>query len=254
MRKTIFITGGSSGIGAATVCKFIYMDWNVAVFDYNPEMGQELVKSINKPEQLLFIEGDTRSKEDMGRAIKLTLERFGAINSLFANAGVHGANTVLDITDEEFDRIIGTNIYGTCNTLRQITPQIINAGGGSIVINASDQFFVGKPNSFAYGLTKGALGQIVRSLAIDLGPKGIRVNGICAGTIRTPLADKIFNQFAVINNCTLDDYWKEEDKLYARGSAGKPEEVAELVYFLISDAASFITGGHYLIDGGLVAR
>ncbi len=141
--KTVFITGGSTGIGAATVRKFIDMDWNVVIFDFNPQKGQELVKTIDKPERLLFIEGDTRSKEDMERAVKAAVERFGAINSLFANAGVHGANTLLDVTDQEFDRIVGTNIYGTFNTLRQVVPQIINAGGGSVVISDAASFVTG---------------------------------------------------------------------------------------------------------------
>ena len=157
------------------------------------------------------------------------------------------------IADEELDLMIQTNIYGTVNTLREAIPNIIKAGGGSVVINVSDQWFVGKPYSFAYGMTKGALGQITRSLSIDLGPKNIRVNAVCAGTIRTPLVDNLFEQFASVNNCTIDDYWRQENSLYARGSAGYPEEVAEMVYFLASDASSFCTGGHYLVDGGLVA-
>lgn len=149
--------------------------------------------------------------------------------------------------------MIQTNIYGTVNTLRESIPQIIEAGGGSIVINASDQWFVGKAHSFAYGMTKGALGQITRSLAIDLGPKNIRVNAVCAGTIRTPLVDNLFVKFAEENHCSVEDYWRRENALYMRGSAGRPEEVAEVVYFLASDASSFCTGSHYLVDGGLVA-
>ena len=139
------------------------------------------------------------------------------------------------------------------NTLREAIPPIIEAGGGSIVINASDQWFVGKPHSFAYGLTKGALGQITRSLAIDLGPQNIRVNAVCAGTIRTPLVDNLFVKFAEENHCSVEEYWRKENVLYMRGSAGRPEEVAEVVYFLASDASSFCTGSHYLVDGGLVA-
>ncbi len=252
--KTLFITGGSTGIGAASVRKFIDQGWNVGFMDINGQAGESLLEKIGKPEQLLFVEGDTRCREDIRKAVEKTAERFGAINSTVANAGIHRRNTLLDITDQELDLMIQTNIYGTVNTLREAVPKIIEAGGGSIVINVSDQWFVGKPNSFAYGLTKGALGQITRSLSIDLGQYDIRVNAVCAGTIHTPLVDNLFKKFAEANNCSIDDYWKEENALYARGSAGKPEEVAELIYFLASDASSFCTGGHYLVDGGLVAR
>ena len=159
------------------------------------------------------------------------MQAFGSLNSVIANAGIHRSNTLLDITDEELDLMIQTNIYGTVNTLREAVPHLIEAGGGTVVINASDQWFVGKAHSFAYGLTKGALGQITRSLSIDLGPKNIRVNAVCAGTIHTPLVDNLFQKFAEVNHCSIDDYWREENALYARGSVGKPEEVAEMIYF-----------------------
>lgn len=152
------------------------------------------------------------------------MERFGQLNSVVANAGIHRCNTLLDIADEELDLMIQTNIYGTVNTLREAVPHIIEAGGGTVVINASDQWFVGKPNSFAYGLTKGALGQITRSLSIDLGSKGIRVNAVCAGTIHAPLVDNLFKNFAQVNNCSIDDYWKAENELYARGSFATDKE------------------------------
>ncbi len=253
MAKTIFITGGSTGIGAASVRKFIAQGWNVGFMDINTEAASALVAELNCPDRLLFTEGNTRIRSDIHRAVKNTVAKFGQLDSVFANAGIHRANTLLDIADEELDLMIQTNIYGTVNTLRETVPHIIDAGGGSVVINASDQWFVGKAHSFAYGMTKGALGQITRSLSIDLGPKNVRVNAVCAGTIHTPLVDNLFEKFAAVNNCTIDDYWRKENALYARGTAGRPEEVAELVYFLASDASSFCTGGHYLVDGGLVA-
>ncbi len=252
--KTIFITGGSTGIGAAAVEKFIAEGWNVSFMDINVSAAEALQEKINKPEQILFTEGNTRSRADIRRAVEATIARFGKLNSVIANAGIHRCNTLLDIKDEELDLMIQTNIYGTVNTLREAVPHIIEAGGGSVVINASDQWFVGKPNSFAYGMTKGALGQITRSLSIDLGAYNIRVNAVCAGTIHTPLVDNLFQKFADVNNCTIEDYWKEENKLYARGYAGEPAEVANLMYFLASDSSSFCTGGHYLVDGGLAAR
>ena len=251
--KTVFITGGATGIGAASVTKFIAEGWNVAFMDINTADSLKLVGQINEPDRLLFAEGSTRDRNHIHDAVERTIARFGQINSVVANAGIHRRNTLLDISDEELDLVIETNIYGTVNTLRETVPHIIAAGGGSVVINASDQWFVGKPHSFAYGLTKGALGQITRSLAIDLGPQGVRVNAVCPGTIRTPLVDSLFEKYSRLENRPVEDYWREENAMYARGRVGEPAEVAEMIYFLASDASSFCTGGHYLIDGGLVA-
>lgn len=251
--KTIFITGGATGIGAATVARMLSEGWNVGFMDINAEAVQNIV-AADTTGRLLFTEGNTRSRADIHRAVEDTVARFGSLDSVFANAGIHRRDTLLDISDEELDLVIGTNIYGTVNTLREAVPRIIEAGGGSVVINCSDQWFVGKAHSFAYGLTKGALGQITRSLSVDLGPYNIRVNAICPGTIRTPLVDNIFDRYAAVDGKTVDECWAEENALFARGSAGTPEEVAALVWFLASDQSTFCTGGHYLIDGGLTAK
>lgn len=248
MAKTIFITGGASGIGAATVSKFLSEGWNVAYTDIQqPEDTRETDKA-------LFVCADSSDKAAMTAAAQQAEQVFGGIDALFCNSGIHQRNTILDISQEDLDKIIRTNIYGTTYTLQAVLPHIIRRGGGAVVLNSSDQFFVGKAHSFAYGLTKGAIGQIARSLAIDMGPYNIRVNAICPGTIHTPLVDKLFNAFSEKDHKTIEQYWQEENALFARGEAGKPEEVAEMVYFLISDKASFCTGGHYLIDGGLVCR
>ena len=248
MAKTIFITGGASGIGAATVSKFLSEGWNVAYTDIQqPEDKRQTDKA-------LFVCADSSDKAAMTAAAQQAEQVFGGIDALFCNSGIHQRNTILDISQEDLDKIIRTNIYGTTYTLQAVLPHIIRRGGGAVVLNSSDQFFVGKAHSFAYGLTKGAIGQIARSLAIDMGPYNIRVNAICPGTIYTPLVDKLFNAFSEKDHKTIEQYWQEENALFARGEAGKPEEVAEMVYFLISDKASFCTGGHYLIDGGLVCR
>ena len=244
--KTIFITGGASGIGAATVSKFLSEGWNVLFTDiHDPAVTDQRSR---------FVRADSSKKAELKRAALIAEQEFGGIDALFCNSGIHRRNTVLDITQEELDLVVQTNIYGTVYALQTVLPYIIKRGGGAVVLNSSDQFFVGKAHSFAYGMTKGAIGQIARSLAIDLGPKNIRVNAICPGTIHTPLVDNLFAKFSAQDNKTIEQYWQEENALFARGQAGKPEEVAEMVYFLISDKASFCTGGHYLIDGGLVCQ
>lgn len=246
MSKTVFITGGASGIGAATVSKFLAEGWNVMYTDIREVTGIT--------GGACFMKADSASKTQMMAAARKAEEQFGGIDAVFCNSGIHRRNTILDISDEELDFVIRTNIYGTTFTLQAVLPYIIKRGSGAVVLNSSDQFFVGKAHSFAYGMTKGAIGQIARSLAIDLAQYNIRVNAVCPGTIHTPLVDNLFETFCEKDNKTVQECWQEENALFARGEAGKPEEVAEMVYFLISDKAAFCTGGHYLIDGGLVCR
>ena len=249
-KKTVFITGGSTGIGAASVRKFAECGWNVAFMDINVKDGQSVADETGA----LFIEGNTRNRKDIENAVQSAIEKYGELDCVVANAGIHRCNTMLDISKEELDLMIDTNIKGTVHTLRATVPFLLRRGGGSVVINASDQCYVGKPNSFAYGLTKGALGQITKSMAIDLGPKGVRVNAVCAGTIRTPLTETLFQSFAdITHGGDAGAYWKAEAALYPLGRVGEAHEVAELMYFLASDAASFMTGGLYLVDGGLTA-
>lgn len=249
-KKTVFITGGSTGIGQACVRKFYAMGYNVGFMDINVDAAQRLCSEL---EGVVFVEGNVREKSDIFTAVENVVGLFGRLDTVVANAGIHRCNTLLNISDEELDLMINTNIKGTVNTLRATVPHL--GKGSSVIINASDQCFIGKPNSFGYGLTKGAIGQIAKSLAIDLGPKGIRVNAVCAATIKTPLTETLFQRFAdITHNGNAQAYWDAEAAMYPLGRVGEASEVAELIYFLASDAASFITGAHYLVDGGLVAK
>lgn len=250
MKKTAFITGGSTGIGNACVKKFQSEDYNVAFMDIKADIGKKAQESL---ENVLFIEGSIAKKEDLKRAYELVKERFGGLDVIVANAGIHRCNTLMDISDEELDLMINTNIKGTVNTIRLGVPYFKN--GGAVVINASDQCFIAKPNSFGYGLTKGALGQITKSIAIELGERKIRVNAVCAATIKTPLVEDLFQKFAdITHNGDTRAYYEAEAAQYILGRIGEPMEVAEPIFFLASEKASFMTGGLYLVDGGLVAK
>lgn len=251
--KTIFITGGATGIGEACVEKFLAEGWNVAFMDINDNSAGELCKKLNS-DRLLYIHGDTREKYRCIEAIKIPIDKFGTLDSVFANAGIHQSNTLLDVTDEDLHRIVNINIFGTINTLQAAVPELIRNNGGSVVINCSDQWYVGKPNNFAYGLTKGALGQITRSLSIDLAIHGIRVNAVCAGSIDTPLLSEALHRSSERTGIPMEDLMQEENSLFTIGRIGTAAEVANMVYFLASDQSSYCTGGHYLVDGGLVAK
>ncbi|HEF2044252.1 TPA: SDR family oxidoreductase [Campylobacter coli] len=134
MDKVVFITGGSTGIDNACVHKFHNEGYKVAFMDINQEEGQKIANNLK---DVLFIAGDTKNKEDIKNAVARALEKFGNFDVISLNAGIHRCNTILDISDEELDLIIQTNIYGYVNTMRIAIPHM-KKEGGSIVINASD--------------------------------------------------------------------------------------------------------------------
>ncbi|EAC1579631.1 SDR family oxidoreductase [Campylobacter coli] len=134
MDKVVFITGSSTGIGNACVHKFHNEGYKVAFMDINQEEGQKIANNLK---DVLFIAGDTKNKEDIKNAVARAVEKFGNFDVISLNAGIHRCNTILDISDEELDLIIQTNIYGYVNTMRIAIPHM-KKEGGSIVINASD--------------------------------------------------------------------------------------------------------------------
>jgi len=250
--RVAFITGGASGIGAATVREFVNQKIKVGFLDIDRTKGRELA-SCFKPEEVLFIEGDVSNVSDIQNAIACTVETFGQLNIIFANAGIYDTKNLLEVTEDIWHHLMNVNLKGIVFTVKEGLPYLIKNGGGSIILMGSDQCFIGKPNSCLYGMTKGAISQFTKTTALDFGVHNIRVNAICPATIRTSLAEKVFSHYAQINQMDVEDLWKAEANKYLLKRYGTSEEVAHLIYFLASEEASFITGSLYMIDGGLTA-
>jgi NAD(P)-dependent dehydrogenase (short-subunit alcohol dehydrogenase family) len=243
--KTAIITGATTGIGKATAellakkgCKVLNLD---------------LVKG-EEADGIQWIPCDVSNRQQVAEAVELVMQQAGYIDFLFANAGVHLFAGIEETSDEDFDKVIGVNINGVFYSLKYVLPIMRKQGRGSVVLMGSDQSYVGKAQSAVYGLTKGAIGQLTKSTAIDYAPFGIRVNCICPGTIDTPLLHKAVDRYATLNGADPAAVLDSLHTIQPLGRIGRPEEIARVVAFLLSDEASFMTGALVSADGGYVAQ
>lgn len=246
-----FVTGGASGIGAATIELFMSKGIKVAFLDQNDVLSKEFIKKFN-PEDILYIHGDVSKIIDIQKAVKATINKFNRIDIAFINAGIMQMKNVLEMSEDDWQKIIDINLKGAVFTVKELLPHLIKNNGGSIVINCSDQCVIAKPGMCAYGISKAGLAQFTKTTALEFGKYNIRVNAICPATIRTPLAEGVMKRWADNEfNGDEEKVWQIEAAKYPLNRYGNPQEAANLVYFLASEQSSFITGGLYLIDGGL---
>ena len=238
MSKVCVVTGGSLGIGAATVAKFEQQ----GLVTYNLD--------IQKSDHPHSIQCDVTDKSSLQNAIDQIVEQHGRIDVLVCNAGVHFSGNVLTTPDEQFDRVFDINVRGVVHALQAVIPVMQKHSSGAIVMVASDQSHIAKGNSFAYNMSKHAVASITKTTAIDFAQDGIRCNAVCPGTIDTPLYRNAINAYCERSGEKFEDVDKEHALMQPIGRLGTSEEVASLIAFLASDEAGFITGSLHNIDGG----
>jgi NAD(P)-dependent dehydrogenase (short-subunit alcohol dehydrogenase family) len=251
--KHVFVSGAATGMGRSTAEMLLKKGSCVSFIDSNEKDGAAFAK-LHGDNRVNFSCGDVSSRKDAKRAFSSAIERFGPPQGMFLGAGTHISGTVLDCSDADWDRIVSINLKGMFLCLQQGLPHLLKTGG-NIVLMGSDQTFIGKPKSFLYGLTKGAIGQMTKSLALDFAAYNIRVNAVCPGTICTPMAERAVQLWA--NEDFSGDVrkaWEEEAKFFPLKRIGHPKDVAALILFLLSEDSSFMTGANIPIDGGYTAQ
>lgn len=241
------VTGASSGIGKATALQYAQEGANVVVSDIHEEKGQEVVEQIKQlGAEAIFVKADVSSPTDCENLVKQTVSSFGRLDIAFNNAGIGGeANPIGEMSIAGWDKVIAVNLSSVFYCMHYQIQQMLQNGGGAIVNNSSILGQVGFANSAAYVAAKHGVVGLTKNGGLEYAAKGIRINAVGPAFIKTPL---------------LTDAGMTEDILtmlagmHPIGRLGESEEVAELVIWLSSDKASFVTGAYYAVDGAYLAH
>lgn len=245
--KVAVITGGSAGIGRAICELFAEEGAKVVVADINQTGGEETVKKIRRSGgDAIFALTDVSKESEVEVTMNQAISSFGEIDILVNDAAQFVFGKIEDITDDDWDRVFGTNVKGPAYTVKHVLPSMKETGAGSIVNIASISSFIAQSEFVPYNTSKGALLQLTRCLALDLAKHNIRVNCVCPGAILTQATDQHRKFIGAEENEFLADAAASS----FMNRVGEPREVAYAALFLASEEASFITGTPLFVDGG----
>jgi len=247
--RVAIVTGGIQGNGFGIVEALLDKGAKVAIFDMN-DPGEVVEKLKSQGHDVIGFQADVTDKTMLKECTKGTFDHYGRIDILVNNAGILIYRPFVEFTDEERDKQFNVNINGAWNTSQCVVPYMIEAGYGRIVsVGSITGGYVGDAESIGYGTSKAAVTGFTKCLAVELADKGITCNVICPGFIHTNMVDSMANEMNPDNPQTVLD---EFSKSLPVGRLGKPREIGELVAYLVSDEAAFVTGAEVVIDGGCV--
>ena len=234
------VTGGASGIGLATTKKLLSEGANVVILDL--KMDEEIINSLG--ENVLYLKCDVSNEENVKNCIEEIIKKFNHIDYLVANAGIGGsASKPHEVSMDEWNKVISVNQTGIFLLNKYVINEMLKSGKGAVVNTSSMYGLVGSTTSFAYSASKGAINQMTRSLALTYARENIRVNAIAPGYVDTPILSMVPDNIKEAMGTELPI-----------GRLGKDTEIANLICYLLSDDASFITGAIIPIDGGFTAK
>ncbi len=249
-RKVALVTGGASGIGRAAAAAFAREGARVVVADSAVAEGEETVRRIRAVGgTAVFVPVDVSRGDEVERMVRRGVEAYGRLDCAFNNAGIQGelAQTA-ECSEENWQEVITVNLTGVWLCMKHEIPYMLRQGGGAIVNTASNFGLVGSSGMPAYAASKHGVLGLTKVAALEYAKAGIRVNAVCPGPTQTPMVDRILRQQPELASRLVDTV-KARVPL---GRMGGPEEVAEAVVWLCSDAAVFVTGAALAVDGGFV--
>lgn len=240
--KIILVTGGARGLGKGCVQSCLARGWTVVVAD--------LSHDGDLPEGVSFLECDVTEASAIHDVVSDVVQRFGRLDGTVANAGVPDWEPFLELSAETYQRVMRVNVDGVFLTAQEAGRQMAAQGYGSMVLMSSVRAVASNPLHAAYTASKGAVNALVTALATELGPMGIRVNGVLPGACDTPMQDAAAAKFFAGDARALADLMSTSIPL---GRLGRAAEIGDVVAFLLSDQASYVHGALIPVDGGLLS-
>ena len=241
--KSAIITGGGSGIGFACAKLFSNEGAKVAIIGRRKNRLELAAKETEG--QVLPIVGDLTNDNDLDNLVSKTLNAFGKIDIVVNNGGIFAGSPIHETDDKEWDRIMNTNIKSAFQLTKRVLPHMIERRTGVFIHISSIAGLIAIPGVAAYNVSKGALLQFNRSIAMEYGPLGIRSNAICPGLVKTEMTEDLMKD---------EELMQEWSKDYPIGRFGVPEDIASACLYLASDESSFVTGVALPVDGGFTAH
>ena len=247
--KVVIVTGGGSGIGRACCRLFAERGAQVAVVDLNEKRATETADQITRQGgKARSFPADVTSAQEAEKVVRDVVAAFGGLHALVNNAGILRYGTVVTTSEETWDEVLRVNLTGAFLMSKYALPELVLQGGGAIVNVGSVQSCGAVANSVAYVTSKHGVLGLTRALAVDHGDENIRVNCVCPGAIDTPMF-----RWGVSQSARPEETLATDRQMHALNRLGKPEEVAQVIVFLASEEASFVSGAAYYVEGGLMS-
>lgn len=248
-RRVAIVTGGSLGIGRATVERLLADGARVAFCGRDPGAGRRALTELGDPADAVFVRCDVTREADVRNLVGVCVERLGPPTLLVNNAGVNATFDAVTMTEAQWDGFFAVDLKAAWLCAKHVLPHLLEGAGGSIVNVSSIHAAVTRDSFFPYAAAKSGLVGLTRSLALDYGPRGVRVNCVCPGFTRTRLVEE---------SCGLAEDREAAERAMVAGVAlgriADPSEIASVIAFLASPDAAYVTGATLFVDGGLTAR